>query len=97
MDDKFGFNHFKALIKKNAPKKQISVYLENATLERIDAVAKIFSAIGNSNFTRNELIQEAVSKFISEADVYLKDTHGADIDTLMDEMRISRKTNAPAL
>jgi len=97
MDEKLGFNHFKALIKNNSPKKQISVYLEDTTLERINKVAQIFTAIGNSNFTRNELIQEAVKKFISEADVYLKDTHGAGIDTLSEEMKIERKAKNPAL
>ncbi|MCL2223583.1 MAG: hypothetical protein FWB96_01300 [Defluviitaleaceae bacterium] len=87
------YDHFKVQIKRNVPKKQISLYLEDITLAQIEKVASIFSAIGNSKFTRNALIQEAVSKFILEADIYLKDTLGADIDTLIKEMGVNPKNN----
>ncbi|MCL2215415.1 MAG: hypothetical protein FWB91_00210 [Defluviitaleaceae bacterium] len=87
------YDHFKVLIKRNGPKKQISLYLEDITLAQIDKVVSIFSAIGNSKFTRNALIQEAVSKFISEADIYLKDTHGADMNALIKEMGVNPKAN----
>ena len=80
-------NYFKSLLKNNrTAKKQIAVYLDDFKLERIDMITKIFSSITDSrSFSRNMLIEEAIDKYISESEKFLRDEHGIDLEALIDE------------
>ena len=55
----------KLLRSSKANKKQVAVYLDDATVERLDMVAKLFSSLSDSkSFSRNSLIEMAAEKFL---------------------------------
>lgn len=73
--------YFSMLLKNKAPKKQIAVYFDDATIERIDMTIKIFSTISESkSFSRNTLIEEAVNKFLDESEEFLIDEIGMSVN-----------------
>lgn len=82
-------NYFNNLLRNSkASKKQIAVYLDDAKVERIDMVAKIFSSISDSKgFSRNTLIEAAIDKFLTDSEEYLLETQGIDIPALIEESR----------
>lgn len=83
-------DYFDNLLKNSkASKKQIALYLDDAKVERIDAVIKLFSSLSDSkSFARNTLIEEAIDKFLADSEEYLRETYGIDVDAFMEEMRI---------
>lgn len=82
-------NYFNKLLKNSkASKKQVAVYLDDAKIERIDMITKIFSSISDSkSFARNTLIEEAIDKFLSDSTEYLKETYDIDVDAFIEEAR----------
>lgn len=82
-------SYFENLLKSSkASKKQIAVYLDDDTVERLDLMIRIFSSISDSkSFSRNTLIEEAVSKYIAEAEKYLKDEMDVDIEQEIEQVR----------
>lgn len=84
MNQNFDASYFDGLLKSNkANKKQIAVYLDDATVERLDMIAKLFSAASDSkSFSRNSLIEIAIEKFLSESETYLREELGADVHAL---------------
>jgi len=80
-------NYFKSLLSSNkASKKQVAVYLDERKLERIDMLIKVFSSLSESkSFSRNMIIEEAVEKYLSESEDYLKSEHGIDIGELIEQ------------
>jgi len=83
---------FKNLLKNNkASKRQVAVYLDDAKIERIDMIIKLFSSISDSkSFARNNLIEGAIDKYIEEASVFLFNEHGIDLDAVIDEARFEK-------
>lgn len=83
---------FNNLLKKQQDtKKQIALYLDGALVERIDMVIKLFSSISDhKSFSRNTLIEEAIFKFMDEADRFLQEEHGISIDASLEEERSER-------
>lgn len=82
-------NYFNNLLKnsKNS-KKQVAVYLDDATLEQMDMITKIFSSISDSkSFARNSLIEEAIHKYLAESKKFLQEEHGIDVDAMIEEAR----------
>ncbi len=60
--------------------------MDDAKIERIDMVTKIFSSISDSkSFARNTLIEEAINKFLAAAEKYLWEEKGIEIDVLLEE------------
>lgn len=89
MDDNNVF--FKNLLKKQQDKKQIALYLDGTLVERIDMAIKLFSSISDcKSFSRNTLIEEAICKFMDEADRFLQEEHGISIDASLEEDRSER-------
>lgn len=82
-------NYFNKLLKNSkTSKKQIAVYLDDAKIERIDMIIKIFSSISDSkSFSRNTLIEEAIEKFLTESETYLREEYDIDVDALLEEER----------
>lgn len=82
-------NFFNDLLKNTkATKKQIALYLDDAKLERIDMVTKVFSSISDSkSFSRNTFIELAIDKFLDESEEYLLKEHGININDLIEEDR----------
>lgn len=80
-------NYFDKFLKSNKSlKKQIAVYFDELILERLDSLIKIFSSISDSkSFSRNMLIEEAVSKYIEDAERYLKDEYNIDLNVFIAE------------
>ena len=80
-------NYFNNLLKNSkTAKKQIALYLDEAKVERIDKIIKIFSSLSDSkSFSRNTLIEEAIDKFIGESEQFLYDEHGIDVERLLEE------------
>jgi len=61
-------HYFQNLHKNNkATKKQVAVYLDDFTLERIDKATYFFS------FTRNKLIEDAIIKYLVEAEKFMNE------------------------
>jgi hypothetical protein len=79
--------YFDELLKKSkVTKKQVAVYFDDLMLERIDMSTKIFSTIRDSkSFSRNILIEEAVKKYLLEAEKYLFEEHGIVLDEMIKE------------
>lgn len=85
-------NYFNNLLKNSkTAKKQIALYLDEAKVERIDKIIKIFSSLSDSkSFSRNTLIEEAIDKFIGESEQFLYDEHGIDVERLLEEERAEK-------
>lgn len=75
-------NYFSNLLKTSkSSKKQIAVYLDEATIERIDMTIRLFSAVSEAkSFSRNTLIEEAINKFLAESDEFLRQEMGLSVD-----------------
>ena len=81
----------KLLRSSKANKKQVAVYLDDATVERLDMVAKLFSSLSDSkSFSRNSLIEMAAEKFLDEAEGYLREELGVDVAALIEEEKANR-------
>ena len=90
MENKFTANYFDTLLK-NSKKKQIAVYLDDAKIERIDMITKIFSTISDSkSFSRNTLIEEAIDKFLFESEKFLYESQGIDVQEQIEEARAQK-------
>lgn len=85
-------NYFNKLLETGrASRKQIALYLEESTIERIDLTMKIFSSISDSkSFSRNTLIEEAIDKFLEESKEFLLTEHGINVDEMLEEARSER-------
>lgn len=85
-------NYFKDLLKNSkTSKKQVAVYLDDAKLERIDMITKIFSSISDSkSFARNTLIEEAIDKYVAESEKFLLEEHGIDVSVLIEDARSAK-------
>lgn len=92
MENSFDMRYFDNLLKNSkASKKQIALYLNDITIERIDMVIKLFSSISDSkSFSRSTLIETAIDKFLSEAGQYLQEEQGVDLDALIEEERLNK-------
>lgn len=92
MENEFTSNYFNNLLKNSrASKKQIALYLDDAKIERIDMIIKIFSTISDSkSFSRNTLIEEAIDKFLFESEKFLMDSHGIDVQAQIEEARAEK-------
>lgn len=84
--------YFSKLLKaSSSSKKQIAVYFDDATIDRIDMTIKLFSAISEANsFSRNTLIEEAVNKFLDESEEYLEKVMGLSV---REELEETQRTN----
>lgn len=80
-------SYFNNLLKNSKTvKKQIALYLDEAKVERIDMIIKLFSSISDSkSFSRNTLIEEAIDKFLAESERFLLEEHGINVDKLLEE------------
>lgn len=82
-------NYFDNLLKSSkTAKKQVALYLDEAKIERIEAIIKIFSSVSDSKaFTKNSLIEEAIDKFLAESEEYLQEEWSINVDTWLEEER----------
>lgn len=85
-------SYFNELLKNSkTAKKQIALYLDEAKVERIDMIIKLFSSISDSkSFSRNTLIEEAIDKFVAESEKFLLDEHGINVDELLEAERAEK-------
>ena len=92
MSSKFDPNYFDTLLKSSKTnKKQIAVYLDDATVERLDLVAKLFSSISDSkSFSRNSLVEIAIEKFLSESELYLREQLNVDVNLWLEEEKAKK-------
>lgn len=86
--------YFSKLLKNSSSsKKQIAVYFDDATIERIDMTIRLFSAISEANsFSRNTLIEEAVNKFLDESEEYLEKEMGLSVREEIEETKRKNDT-----
>jgi len=89
MKQESGADYFNNLLKSTkSAKRQVALYLDDAKIERIDTISRIFSSISDSKgFSRNTLIEEAIDKFLKDSEAYLRDTQGIDVDALIEDSR----------
>lgn len=82
-------NYFNNLLKNSKmTKKQIALYLDEAKVERIDMIIKLFSSISDSrSFSRNTLIEEAIDKFLSESESFLQEEYGIKVEQELENER----------
>lgn len=87
--------YFNNLLKQaRMPKKQVAVYLDDETLERLDLITRVFAAISDSkSLARNNIIEKAVDKFLKESEEYLKEEHGINMELVVKEMRMDNIEN----
>lgn len=87
MKSQYNTDYFNDLLNnKKGSKKQVAVYLDDSKIERIDRLTKIFSSISDSkSFSRNTFIEEAINKYISESEQYLKEVQNIDLNALIEE------------
>ena len=72
-------------------KKQVAVYLEDETVERIDATTKLFALAGGAkSFSRNALIEEAVLKFLKESEKFLLEEMDMSVDEEIKRQRLKK-------
>lgn len=92
MDKEFNERYFDNLLKRSkTSKKQIALYLSDATIERMDMIIKLFSSMSDSkSFSRNTLIETAIDKFLSESEYYLQEQLVVDVDALIEEAHLSK-------
>ena len=85
-------SYFYNLLKSSkATKKQIALYLDEAKVERIDLIIKLFSSISDSkSFSRNTLIEEAIDKFLGESERFLYDEHEINVEKMLEEARAEK-------
>ena len=85
-------NYFANLLKSSkTAKKQIAVYLDDTTVERIDMIIRLFSSISDTkSFSRNTLIEEAVGKFLAESEEYLSNELGVSVEEELEEARAQK-------
>lgn len=84
-------NYFSKLLKSSkSPKKQIAVYLDEHTIEKIDMTIKLFSSISDSkSFSRTTFIEEAINKFLQDSEEYLYKEHDINVEQEIEETRSS--------
>lgn len=82
-------SYFHNLLKNSkTTKKQVALYLDDGKIERIDMISRVFSSISDTKgFSRNTLIEMAIDKFLNDAEEYLQETEGIDVDALIEEAR----------
>lgn len=83
--DNLSFDYFDKLVKntEESAKKQVTIYLDDNKLEDLDKLILAFTEVSNSkSFSRNSLIEQAISKFINESKTYFKQKHGMDVDEM---------------
>lgn len=91
MEKKHTASYFDKLLNSKASKKQIALYLDEATIERIDTVVRVFSSISDAkSFSRNTLIETAIDKFLEDAGQYLLEEQDIDIHEIIEEERSAR-------
>lgn len=81
-------SYFDTLLKNTkTSKKQIALYLDDAKIDRIDTLIRIFSSISDSrSFARNTLIEEAIDKFLADSEEYLRETYNIDVNSYIEEI-----------
>lgn len=84
-------NYFSKLLKSSkSPKKQIAVYLDEHTIEKIDMTIKLFSSISDAkSFSRTTFIEEAINKFLQDSEEYLYKEHDINVEQEIEETRSS--------
>ena len=82
-------DYFSKLLKNSkSTKKQIAVYLDDATVERIDMTIRLFSVVSEAkSFSRNTLIEEAVNKFLDESEEFLYNEMGLSVKDEIEEAK----------
>ena len=87
-------DYFSNLLKNSkSSKKQIAVYFDDATIEKIDMTIRLFSAVSESkSFSRNTLIEEAVNRFLDESEEFLSNEMGLSVKEEIEEVK-RRKNN----
>ena len=82
-------DYFENLLRNSrATRKQVAVYLDEDTLERIDAISRIFSSISDTRgFSRNTLIETAIDKFLQDSEAYLMETQGINVASMIEDER----------
>lgn len=81
-------SYFNELLKSSkTSKKQIAVYLDDATLERLDMIIKLFYSIGDKSFSRSTLIEKAIEKFLEDSEQYLLEEQGVDVAAEIEKAR----------
>ena len=90
--DGYSVSYFGNLLKTNrSTKKQIAVYLDEITVERLDMVLKAFTEISDTkSFSRTTLIEEAINKFLDESEKYLLEEHEINIQAQIEEAKSSK-------
>ncbi len=90
MDKNNGY--FNNLLKNSkTAKKQVALYLDESTIERIDMIVRLFSSISDSkSFSRSTLIEEAIDKFLAESEKFLQEEHEIHVEDLLEEERSER-------
>lgn len=79
-------SYFNRLLKSKTTKKQIAVYLDDETVQKIDMINKVFSSLSDSkSFSRNALIEEAIEKYIEESENFLHENQNLDISAMIEE------------
>lgn len=48
-------------------KKQVTISLDTKVIEKVDRIAKEFSKISDKNFSRNTIVELAISEYIKES------------------------------
>jgi len=82
-------SYFEKLLESSrSSKKQVAVYLDDVTLERVDMIIRLFSSISDTkSFSRNTLIEEAVNKFLNESEEFLLKEMGINVQEEIEEVR----------
>ncbi len=89
-------DYFSKLLKSNkSAKKQIAVYLDDSTVERIDMTIRLFSTVSDAkSFSRNTLIEEAVNKFLEESEEFLQQEMGMSVSEELETVKIQKNNTA---
>ncbi len=85
-------DYFDQLLNRNSKtnKKQVGLYLDETTVERLDMVAQMFSSINASrSFSRSTIIEMAVEKFLKEAEQYLLEEQRVDVAAFIEAARLA--------
>lgn len=86
--DNMSFDYFDSIIKNlvEDTKKQVTIYLDDSKLKDLDNLIKAYSEVSNSkSFSRNSLIEMAITKFVDESKMYFKQRHSIEIDEITQE------------
>jgi hypothetical protein len=82
------FDYFDKLVKNSEEntKKQVTIYLDDNKLEELDKLILAYMQASNSkSFSRNSLIENAISKFIQESKLYFRQKLGINVDEMEDQ------------